>query len=233
MIPSQKWFPTSLAERAAWYLNFKNQFAIVAASLGLDDYTKAVGDDNQVFQFLAGIDNQVSAFENAVRAFRKLITEGDVGDPTPAFPPMPAFAPPLEIPTGVFERLVKLREKIMAADDYTDETGALLGILPSRSDSIAPSEAKPSIHVMSAETGYLFSVVVSNRGESDMWDVLVLRKGASAWQTVKTATGKSVDVVLPPSVPGETEQVQARVQLKKNNQKYGQASDIVYVTVNP
>jgi len=66
-----------------------------------------------------------------------------------------------------------------------------------------------------------------------MWDVLILKKGASGWQSVKTAVGKSVDVQITPNTPGEAEQIQVRVQLKKNNQNYGQPSDMVYVTVNP
>jgi len=108
-----------------------------------------------------------------------------------------------------------------------------LGILPSQADSIAPSEVKPSIETFAAQTGYQFSFVVSNRGESDMWEVLILRKGTSSWQSVKTAVGKSVDVTLTPTAPGEAEQVQIRVQLRKNNQNYGQPSDMIYVTVNP
>jgi hypothetical protein len=39
--------------------------------------------------------------------------------------------------------------------------------------------------------------------------------------------------VVTPTTPGESEQIQVRVQLKKNNQNYGQPSDMVYVTVNP
>jgi len=233
MIPNQSWFPTNLQDRAAWYVNFKNQFSAVAASLDLDDYVTPVGNDNLVFQFVADIHNQIKAFDDAVRQYRKIITEDNIGKPTPDFPPMPAFSLPAVIPTGLFERLNKLRTKIMAADNYTDEIGALLGILSKSSDSIAPSEVKPSIQTFAAESGYRFSVVVAGRGESDMWDVLILKKGAVTWQSVKTAVGKSVDVVITPTTAGEAEQVQVRVQLKKANQNYEQPSDIVYVTVNP
>lgn len=234
MIPSSTWFPTNLAARAAWFLNFYTQFAIVAASLGFKQPDiDAVESDNTVMQFLADIFNQIKAYEEAVRQYRKIITEGDIGDPTPGFPANPAFALPVVIPTGLFERLNKLRTQIMAASNYTNEVGALLGILPSQPDSISPANAKPSIQVFAAQTGYVASVVVADRAESDMWDVFVLRKGETTWTSVGRFNGKSADVTITPTTPGNPEQIQIRVQLRKNNQNYGQPSDVVITTVNP
>lgn len=234
MIPSPSWFPQSLQTRAAWYQNFYTQIAIVGASLGFSAAEiDGFGDDNTVMQFLADGDTQLNAFGSAVRQYRKIITEGDIGEPTPAFPANPAFALTTTIVTGLFERLNKARARIMAAPTYTDETGALLGILPGTSGSISPDSVKPTITVSPAQTGYLFSVVVANRAESDMWEVWILRKGSANWSNAKTATGKSVDVTVTPTTPGDAEQMQVRVQLRKNNQNYGQPSDVVYVTVNP
>lgn len=234
MIPSFRWFPTNLAARAAWYENFANQFAAVGASLGFTaNDISSITNDNDVFQFLADATVQIKAYEKAIQQYRVIITEGDTGDQTPQFPANPALALPASVETGMFERLNKLVERIRVAPAYTNETGALLGILPSQGEAIAPAEVKPSIEVFAAQSNYTFSVVVANRGEADMWEVLILRKGAAAWQSAKTAVGKSVDVTVQPTTPNEPEQIQTRVQLKKNNQTYGQASDIVYVTVNP
>ena len=234
MIPSHKWFPRILAERAAWYENFANQFADVAVSL---DFTandvNSVNNDNDVFQFLADATVEIDAYKKAIGQYRTIITEGDIGDPNPQFPANPALTLPASVDTGIFERLIKLVERIRAAPNYTDQIGALLGILPTASGSIVEGEVKPTIQTFAAQTGYQFSVVVTGRGESDMWDVLILKKGAGSWQSVKTAVGKSVDVVITPTTAGEAEQIQVRVQLKKNNQNYGQPSDMVYVTVNP
>ncbi len=234
MIPSHTWFPQSLQERAAWYQNYNTQIAIVGASLGFSAAEiTGFADDNLVLQFLADTDTQMAAFDRAVRQYRKIVTEGDIGEPTPAFPANPAFALPKEILTGLFERLNKARTRILAAPAYTDETGALLGILPRTPDSISPADAKPTITIQAAQTGYLFSVVVADRAESDMWDVFTMRKGAVNWISVGRFTGKSSDVTITPTTPNEPEQIQVRVQLRKNNQNYGQPSDVVYVTVNP
>ncbi len=66
MIPSNRWFPRGLPERAMWYENFSVNFAEVAASLGLTDDVAWVRDDNYVMQFLADVFVQITAFEKAV-----------------------------------------------------------------------------------------------------------------------------------------------------------------------
>ncbi len=232
MLLSSTFFPTSIAARAAWYLNFNTQFAIVAGLLGLSGEVAQVDRDNNVMQFLSDSFNQVNAYDDAMRQYRRIITEGEIGDPTPKIPASPAFSFPDEVDTGIFERTLNLIARVKSAADYTDEIGALLGILPSTPDPISSSEAKPTIRVEAAQTGYLFSVVVANRAESDMWEAWILRKGG-AWTNAKTASGKSVDVTITPTVPGDAEQIQVRVQLRKSNQNYGQPSDVVYTTVNP
>lgn len=53
MIPSSKWFPTALADRAAWYQNFATNFAALAADLGfLPADVTAVNADNATVQAL-------------------------------------------------------------------------------------------------------------------------------------------------------------------------------------
>jgi len=161
------------------------------------------------------------------------MTEGNTGEPVPQFPDDPSFTLPASVLTGMFERLDKLRIRIMAADNYTDETGALLGILPQKKDSLAPGEVKPNVETHPAKMGYLLAILVSNRGEASSWDVLIRREGEQNWTKAITATGKSVDLNITPTAPGKPEQIQILVQLKKNNQNYGQPSDIVQATVNP
>ena len=234
MIPSPRWFPSGLQVRAAWFQNFSTQFSAIAVSLGFTaaDAT-AVDKDNQIMQFLADTMVQLEAYKKGIVQFNRVMTEGDIGDPTPDFPANPAFALPVVQPTGIFERLNNLVERIRVAPNYTPETGALLGIIPTTSESIAPGDVKPLSQVFAAQTGYEFSVVAENREKADSWNVEIRRAGQEKWETVKTATGKSVNVVITPTTPDKPEQLQVRVQLRKNNQNYGQPSDIVPVTVNP
>ena len=113
-----------------------------------------------------------------------------------------------------------------------DNTGALLGINPSTPPPTPPDSKKPAITTFPAATGYLFSVVVTNRGDSDQWQVSAAVVGTANWQAVATATGKSTDVTYSGG-SGQPVQLQVRVQLRKNNADYGQMSDIALATVNP
>lgn len=165
MIPSSRWFPTSWADRILWYANFTAQFILVAEVLGLTDKVQQVKDDNLVMQFLGGADTGIEAYHAGFRQYRRIITEEAVGTPTPDFPDNPTFALPKIVATGLFTRLDKLRDQIMNADNYTDEIGALLGILPKKTDSIAPGDRKPALkgHAM-PEQQILVDFV---RGDSD------------------------------------------------------------------
>lgn len=92
---------------------------------------------------------------------------------------------------------------------------------------------KPTIELFPAVSNYHFSIVVSGRADATMWDVYILRKGG-VWTKVESASGKSADIhVAPINDDGNAEQIQVRVQLRKNNEDYGQVSDPAYVTLNP
>lgn len=233
-IPSRRWFPQSLPARAMWYRNFYEKFSDVATSLGFSAAdVAAVEQDNQVMQFLAQTTASLDSYEDAVKKYLAIITEGDIGNPAPMFPADLKFILPVLVATGIFERLVKLVERIKVAPNYTEEIGALLGILPTETGSVSPDSVKPSIKAFASANGYEFSIVVSDREKATQWNVEILREGQTSWQTIKTATGKSVDVEVQPTQEGKPERIQARVQLIKNNEDYGQPSDPTFVTLNP
>jgi len=234
MIPSNRWFPMSLAARAAWFANFALQFVTnYAAVLGLSAYTTAVTQDNEDFQSIAATRLAAKNFDRAVADFLRDLTEKAIGTPDPVFPSEDFQAPPRGVPAGLFQRLDELRTLIMAQPNYVETMGTAMGIEPSKATPIAPTLVKPTILADGASSDYHFSVIVGNRQESDQWNVMVLRKGAAGWVVAKTATGKSVDVHLTPLVPGEPEQLQVRIQLLKGNEDYGQVSDTVWITINP
>ena len=234
MIPSRRWFPGNFSARADWFDNFYTQFAAVAASLGFDaDDITAVRNDNQVMQFLADVFTQAKAFDDAARQYRKIITEDDTGKPTPEFPANPAFALPVVVPTGIYERLDKLVDRIKVTPNYTDETGALLGIIPTQEGDVPELDVKPTIKAFSAAMGHHFSLVVEGREKATTWNALIKRDGSDKWELAKTASGKSVDITVELIAAGKPEQIQVIVQLQKSNADYGQPSDPVYVTLNP
>jgi hypothetical protein len=235
MIPSRTWFPSSLAERALWMDNFATQFASYAAVLGFTAAeVTSVTLDNEEFQWLADTNVAAKNFASAVAEFRVTLTEGDIGDPAAVFPFENFTGPPHGRDPGMFERIDNLRKRILASPNYTDEIGIALGIVGEGGDVIAESEVKPEIECFPAATGYMFSIVVSKRYNSDSWQVWATPAGVTDWKILTAATGKSTDVVVGPTgeVPAPV-QLQVRVQLRRSNQNYGEPSDIAQVTVNP
>lgn len=223
-----------MQDRAAWLQNFQTNLTPIAASVGiLPAELTALGLDVEDFISLAAITLSVENFKSAVREYRLSFSEGDVGDPMPVWPPVPANAPPnAPRAAGMFQRIVEIVDRIRAAPAYTDEIGASLGIIPEQAGSISPGDVKPTIEAFASQTDYMFSIVVSNRAEADAWSVSVQPKGGQ-WSNAGTFTGKSADITYTPATPGDPVMISIRVQLKRNNANYGQLSDIVAITLNP
>ena len=92
---------------------------------------------------------------------------------------------------------------------------------------------QPTIDLTAALHGYMYSVVVSRREDSDAWNVMVRHAGGGSWQLAATGTGKSLDIVYSPTTPGDAVQLEVYVQLRRSNANYGEPSEIGLVTVNP
>lgn len=182
--------------------------------------------------YLVSYADLVDANKKTVFQIKQAAFNGEPGEPVAAFPVFPAAAAPSAITAGYLTDALERHRRWKAAADYTEEIGIALGIAGATPPP-DPGTVKPSIEVHAAQTESLFSVVVTNRGESDMWDVLILPKGAVNWTVAKAATGKSTDVNIAPNAANDPQQIQVRVQLKRKNANYGIPSDIVYVTVNP
>src|SRR6266540_867508 len=113
MIPSNKWFPTSLQERSAWFQSFATQFTVLGPTMGFaPDDTDQINNDNDVFQFLASETVSVDAFKDGWRQFRITLSEGDDGDPNPNLPVFTPQVAPTGSETGIFERLDAMVKRI-------------------------------------------------------------------------------------------------------------------------
>lgn len=180
MVPSSKWFPTALADRAAWFQNFTTNFAALAAGLGfLPADVTANGADNDTVQALTTYSYSVDAFEKGVTAFRKEVLEGNNGSPAAAPPAVPALgATPISLP-GVYDRLDNLVKRIKLSPTYSDEEGKQLGIVPSKSDPISPDLMQPALKC-SVLPGNVVNVVFK-RGDSGGVVVETMVDKETAW----------------------------------------------------
>lgn len=236
MIPSRTWFPTNLQDRVAWYENFNTQIQIVGTSLGLTASDMlVVTSDNTAMKAIGEVTVELEAYKEAVRQYRILITEGNPNDPSPQFPALPTYTAPAGVGPGMFDRLVKLVDRIRVAQTYTPEVGALLGIIPkstSAGGNTPEADLKPALKASESVMQYKFSTNVTRLG-APAFKIQVQKQGQSTWSDVAFATNNPCEVTITPTNPGEPERILVRALLMKDNSPVGQPSDPTYVTVNP
>ncbi len=222
-----------MAERAAWFQNFEEGFSAVGASLGFTvGEIGALQDDNNCFQGIASGSVTLRAYSSAVRSYRKTVTEGNPGEPTPAFPASPVIVPAELAPTGIFYRLDNLVGRIRLAPNYTPEIGSLLGIIPSSPARPPVEDMKPEITVSDATAPYSFTMKATRFGLS-AYKVQIQRAGSETWVDNGFAQNSTYTVAVTPATPGQPERLLVRAILMQDSEPVGIPSDPAYVTVNP
>lgn len=177
---------------------------------------------------------QVDGFKKAVFELKDMLIYGEPGLAIPVAPTPPG-APALVSPiSGGLKVQRKRNARIKAGPGYTEPIGDALGL--GSVSPIDPAETSPTIDVFAAQSGYVFSVVVNGRGQSDQWELFVRPVGGTSWTSMGSRTTKSSDFIYNPGsgVGDDTPvQLQFRVQLKKSDANFRDPSDIVMATVNP
>ncbi len=233
MIPSSKYFPTSLGARADWYNNFATQFETVAVDLGftLSDVTN-VENDNLMMQFLVNANDQMNAVIDAARQFRTVMTEGAPGSPPPIWPTQFAGMPPLPlVPVGLFQRLDDLVKRIRVSPAYSPEIGALLGIIPSKTPESDPADMKPNPSVR-AEPGNTI-LVDFTRGKSDGIDIQMMLDNSGNWENAGKYFKSPASIIVTQGAQALPRAVQIRARYVIGNNAVGQFSDIDTISTIP
>lgn len=176
----------------------------------------------------------VDANKKAVTQIKQTVFNGEPTDTVSAFPVFPIGGFPETALAGELERAIVRNKRFRLGPGYTEEIGDALGLAGSP-QTISPGSIIPVIEITPSGSDYMFSIVVSNRGSSDMWDVETRKNGSNTWIVSKTSSGKSTDVMMPPNNTEDPTpyQIQVRVRLRKGNDYYGQPSAISQTTVNP
>ncbi len=227
------WWSNVLAEQYATVINVKDKIGGYKTALGLSG--AQVDRIILICETFIAVYNFVESVKESAGSLTEwrddyFYRKGDPTAPTP--PPFATFTAPAGAFAGIVNEFKATRDLITKLPGFTEAIGDDLMFLGPELSKESAAAAKPTINTFSAATGYMFTLVVSNRGDSDMWDAYIMKKGGS-WTKHGTYNGKSVDITVTPTVPGEPEQVQVRVQLRKKNENYGEPSDNQYVTVNP
>ena len=231
MIPSRAWFPASLQERAAWFVNFKANIQGVGLTLGMTvGEITSVGQDSDIMDFLATTSVAVDAYIDGIRNYRKIISEGNIGDPTPAFPADVSFALPTPVDTGLFERLDNLVKRIRVAPAYTEEIGALLGIITS-GGPLGPIDEFPPTIKASVDPGNIIEVKFT-KGQSD-GIYIETNVDNAGWSFTEKAVKSPAVFDVPANQANTPRGVQIRARFLEGNNPVGDWSDIVTVQTIP
>lgn len=230
----REWLPRALPDLAVWFVNFAKQFADVFASLGFTaaDNT-SVQNDNATVQWLNDSMQVNEASAAAMRSFRDQTLYGEKNDAPPDVPSTGLPAPPAALTASIVQRVVNLKEKIELANGYTPDIGALLGIVVPPTGGISEADVKPTLKAFPAAENYDFAVVVENRAKSDQNELQYRVMNQEKWESLLRFTGKSADARYKPTPEGQPVKIEVRILLYRKNEKYGQPSDAVYVTLNP
>jgi hypothetical protein len=232
MIPNQKWFPSSLQERAAWFVNFKANIQGVGLTLGMTvGEITSVGEDSDILDFLATTSVAVDAYIDGIRNYRKIISEGGIGDPTPAFPSDVSFSLPTPIDTGLFERLDNLVKRIRVAPAYTDEIGALLGITTNGGGPHIPIGEVPPVITASVDPGNIVEVKFTRGASNGVYIETNIDNGGWAFAEKAVKSPAVFDVEANPA--NTPRGVQIRARFLEGNNPTGDWSDIATVQTIP
>lgn len=232
VVPSSKWFPSALAERAAWMANFSNQFSSLYTHLGfVEADSLAVAADNDTLQQLATWTVAVEAYSKAATAFRREITQGENGAPDPSIPVPPELLDSALAGPGLYERLDNLVKRIRVAPNYSQEDGAMLGIVPSKTDPIAPNDMQPVL-----KTAVLPGNVVQvgfKRGQSSGIVVEVILDKGAAWASMGNFFTSPAVLNIPQSENDLPRAVQIRARYIEKGSPVGQWSETYNAVTTP
>lgn len=231
---TRDWYAQGLNALAAWWANFivrKTEFESKYPIL-LTKATELTRASNWVAFWVAQRNSFTDASQQFTAYFNTIAGNDPTAEPPTSFDWALSGTPPAEVPPGIETFIRDIRREVVGMSNYAKADGEALGFESTAKGETPEMEVKPTIQTFAAATNHHFSIVVAGRDGIDMWDVYILRSGGS-WTKVETCSGKSADVSVSLTEPGKAEQIQVRVQLRKNNADYGQVSEPAYVTLNP
>lgn len=228
----RSWFPRSLPEQAAFYVNFTNGFIEIAEDLGFT--TEDIAElqaDTAVMQYLALTDSMMKNFKSAFRTFRINLTRGsDVGKATsyvhflsPPEPPIVAY--------GMFDRLFHLADRIVAADGYTPATGARLGILPKGKEPLKVEELVLKLKIKAV--GGAEAEVRFKRGRTSGVNLYFQREPFGEWFNLGRFPQSPAIVKIPLLDAAKPEVVYIRGRYLIGNDPAGEYSHITELLIAP
>jgi len=232
--PDLRFVPSDWAGQVDWFQNWDKQMTEVGLTLG---YTAAelvrIHDDYLMLQFLRDAMVKVEAFKDGHTQFRRIMSRGTVGEPTPALPANLTLTLPVTtdpVPPGIWQRNNEDIRRVREAPAYTDETGALLGILPIQQEGPTEENTQVSLKV-STDLNYHVKIAGKMLG-FDALRIDYQRNGTTTWPLAAYITRLPFEFQITPATPGQPESGRIRGVYIKDNEEFGQFSPEYPITVS-
>ncbi|MEQ1645097.1 MAG: hypothetical protein ABL959_16730 [Pyrinomonadaceae bacterium] len=230
-------YPHGMELRASWHANYAANVPGLATKYNITaPQLEAIERDNNWMQFWVAERAAAATFAAQLSVYFNSISGNDNSLDPPATPAYTLAGAPPEVPPGIEFRVREIARQIKGHSAYAEADGTLLGIIgDSGGVQGIGGVPVPEIQTFAANSGYEFAIVISKRGSSDSSQVWASIAGENKYNLLATITGKSGNVVYVPLDQDNPQPVQlwVRVQLRRNNQDYGDTSLISPVTVNP
>ena len=137
---------------------------------------------------------------------------------------------PTPVPTGIWERVDGFVKRIRVAPAYTNEIGALLGIIPSGSGPQPENEMRPDLTPTSLPNSVVQVKFV--RGKSD-GVVIETNLDNGTWSEAGRFFKSPATLAIPENPTGVPRAVQLRARYVEGDSPVGQFSPTVTIATQP
>lgn len=193
----------------------------------------SIQQDAAVAESLIETGNLADDFKTTAMGIKRQFFSNKTEPPAGAFMAAPDTTTPFPVVAGAVKRSRERDQRFLHAVGITEGARIAMDLVGETPQPLNPDTVQATLELHASVSGFEFAAVVAGRQGADMYEIQIQRAGSTEWTTVKSGTGKSVNVTVTPTTPGKPEQVLVRVQLFKGNAKYGVPSNPVFVTVNP
>lgn len=148
MKTSNKYIPTTDADKGIWLNNFTTKMTGYASTLGVTTAElSALQKDNAAFQYIINTVESYRQYVLNLAGYKNMMKHATVNQHIGTLPVMPTLptAPPM-VAEGIFDRVAKMVVRLKASLNYTDNIGSDLGIIASTS-TIDIAALQPDINI--------------------------------------------------------------------------------------
>lgn len=223
------YLPYSDEERVPWLNNFAYKLPNYAMKYNItSDEVMDIQNSAEYFDGFIKYRNQSGAFQNSLTDHRDMMSNGLSNGAMlqPLQPPMMTLPPPPQ--PGIFKRVRALVNRIKGHINYTDADGSDLGIIGTTQGSTDTNTIKPDITLRLIGGGHP-EIVWSRKGMGAI--EIQKQNGDGQWHflAIDTVPNYTDKEALPE--PGQSAVWQYRAIYLQKDERVGQWSDVVSITV--